>query len=197
MVDQDNCSPVCLHKNPLDKVPDPMNCTNYYICLGDDMPADHSVPCESGNIFDNKTNECISGTDCDPICKPLFCPITCNGTYSLISDPFRCDQYYICIPGGVQGPITCQPDRPYFDGKACVKSKEVCCEVPCIHIVTREIYRSLPTDCHMYYICTAEGPVDPNLHFTCPSGDVFDYQVGRCVKGDKCTTLCPAFPRLA
>ncbi|XP_042208909.1 uncharacterized protein LOC121857102 [Homarus americanus] len=193
MVTDDSCTVDCMGKNALDKVADPYNCSNYYICLGDDMATDHPVPCPVANIFD--TGKCMTGdpSTCEPTCKPPECPITCNGSLSMISDPFDCTQYYICIPGGVQGPIPCPSDREFFDGANCVKSKEVCCEVPCIpYCHPGDIQIVDPTDCHMYYICTAEGPVDPNLHFTCPSGDVFDYQVGRCVKGDKCTTLCPA-----
>ncbi|XP_069178929.1 peritrophin-48-like [Procambarus clarkii] len=191
MVQNDACLPDCNGKNPLDKVPDPLNCTNYYICLGDGIASDHAVPCPAGNYFPPDGPDCtaVTGT-CEATCQPPDCHITCNGSFSLISDPFDCGKYYICIAGQVTQTRYCDPDT-YFNGVNCVDDKEVCCTVSCVPYCQPGIVETPdPTDCTKYYMCDVEGAVDPNLHFSCKSGEHFDYQIGRCASGASCTNLC-------
>lgn len=47
-----------------------------------------------------------------------------------------------------------------------------------------------PTDCRKYYVCLAEGPPDPGLHFECDPGESFDIAAGRCLPGAECNILC-------
>ncbi|XP_069178926.1 peritrophin-1-like [Procambarus clarkii] len=194
ILQQDACLPDCNGKNPLDKVPDPKNCTNYYICIDDGIYSDHAVPCPSGNYFDPSSSACAPGSadDCEAPCKPSDCHITCNGSFSLISDPLECGKYYVCIAGSPGLPVTCSPDAPYFNGVNCVDDKEVCCIVSCDPYCQPGIVETPdPTDCTKYYMCNEEGAVDPNLHFSCGSGEHFDYQIGRCASGATCNPLCP------
>ncbi|XP_045600707.2 peritrophin-48-like [Procambarus clarkii] len=191
MLQNDACSPDCAGKALGDKVPDPLNCTNYYICLGDGIVSDHAVPCPI--FFDPVEADCggAAGDTCDPVCLPEDCHITCNGSFSLISDPRNCSTYYICIAGQVSQTVHCNSDNPYFNGVNCVNDKEVCCTVSCVPYCQPGIVQAPdPTDCTKFYICTEEGPVDSSLHFTCSSGEHFDYQIGRCVSGSSCTNLC-------
>ncbi|XP_045600706.2 peritrophin-48-like [Procambarus clarkii] len=190
MVQKDACEPDCSGKKQLDQVPDPLNCTNYYICLADNIPSDHSVPCLNGQHFDPVDPKCKNGTACTPTCVPPDCPITCNGSFSLISDPFDCGTYYICVSGQVSNALHCNPDT-YFNGENCVSNKEVCCTVSCDPYCHPGIVQTPdPTDCTKYYICTQTGPVNPSFHFTCGSEQYFDYRIGRCAAGTSCTNFC-------
>ncbi|XP_069178924.1 peritrophin-48-like [Procambarus clarkii] len=194
ILQQDACLPDCNGKNSGDKVPDPKNCTNYYICFDDDINSDHPIPCPSGNYFDPSSSACVPGSadDCEAVCNPSDCLFTCNGSFSLISDPFDCGTFYICIAGQPTETLHCTIDAPYFDGVNCVNNREECCTVSCVPYCQPGIALTPdPTDCTKYYMCVEEGAVDPNLQFTCGSGEHFDYQIGRCVLGASCTNLCP------
>nr|XP_053632539.1 uncharacterized protein LOC128688641 [Cherax quadricarinatus] len=191
IVCQDTCTPDCTGKHERGVVTDPLNCTNYCLYFNDGTAADQSLPCDAGEHFDAQTSACASPADCTPTCKPPVYHITCNGSLSLISDAFDCSVYYICLANDVQGPLVCDPDRSYFNGEACVSDKEVCCTVSCTPYCPGGIVQVPdPTDCHRYYICTNAGPVNPDYHFQCDVGQVFDYQIGQCVTGVSCITLC-------
>nr|XP_045600705.1 uncharacterized protein LOC123759616 [Procambarus clarkii] len=191
MVQNDGCLPDCTGKTAGDYVPDPLNCTNFYICLADNMPTNHAVPCPAGEIFNPETLLCEAGLNCVPVCQPPNCHITCNGSFSLISDPFNCGVYHICIAGQVTATVHCEADNPFFNGENCVNDKDVCCTVSCVPYCQPGIVQAPdPTDCTKYYICVEEGPVDSSLHFPCDSGQYFDYQTGRCLSGTSCTNLC-------
>nr|XP_053632546.1 uncharacterized protein LOC128688647 [Cherax quadricarinatus] len=188
MLYADSCTPDCTGKNDGEKVPDPKNCTNYYFCK-DEIPSDHALPCDAGMIFDN--GDCAPGPACTPICEVTVCPITCNGSYSMISDPFDCSKYYICTAGQVNGPLTCPDDKPYFNGENCVKDKEVCCAVSCTPYCGPGIVEAPdPVDCTKYYMCLEVGIPNEDYHFPCSSGEVFDFQTGRCSSDASCITLC-------
>ncbi|KAK8748005.1 hypothetical protein OTU49_016265, partial [Cherax quadricarinatus] len=189
MLYADSCTPDCTGKNDLDKVADPLNCTNYYICLSG-IPSDHALPCDAGMIFNAEDGNCATGPDCTPSCEVTVCPITCNGTYSFISDPFDCSTYYICLPSDIPA-VTCPSDRPYFNGETCVKDKGVCCQVSCTPYCGPGIVEAPdPFDCRKYYMCTEEGVPNEAFHFQCDSGESFDYQTGRCAPGATCKNLC-------
>ncbi|XP_053632548.1 uncharacterized protein [Cherax quadricarinatus] len=189
MLYADSCTPDCTGKNAGDKVADPLSCSNYYICLWDDTPSDHPFPCDAGMIFGPDGN-CVSGTDCTPSCEVSVCPITCNSTYSMISDPFDCSTYYICLPSDIPA-LTCPSDTPYFNGETCVKDIGVCCQVSCTPYCGPGIVEAPdPLDCSRYYLCLEEGVPNPGYHYQCNSGENFSLQAGRCVAGAPCKTLC-------
>nr|XP_045600708.1 peritrophin-1-like [Procambarus clarkii] len=190
---QDSCLPDCTGKNPLDKVPDPLNCTNYYICINDGTPADHALACPSDNFFDPEELDCFPAPPegCQAACPSPGCLVTCNGSYSMISDAFNCSTYYVCIEGVPDIEFTCPSEDPYFDGVSCVSDKDACCKVSCVPYCQTGVVQALdPTDCTKCYLCPQEGPVDPSLHFTCDIEEHFDYQSGQCVAGSSCTSLC-------
>ncbi|XP_071544996.1 peritrophin-48-like [Panulirus ornatus] len=187
-----SCEPDCSSYQPGAFVEDPLNCTQFYLCLQDGMPSDHTIPCQSGHVFDPESMSCVTGADCIPSCYPVYCHITCNGTYDIISNPLNCNQYYFCVPGQIEGPLNCPPDRPFFDGESCIADDSHCCQNLCLPFCFYKNYEIPdPLDCNKYYICLEEGMADEALHFSCPPGENFDLPAGRCVPGAKCNVLCP------
>nr|XP_045598727.1 peritrophin-48-like [Procambarus clarkii] len=192
MVQKDACDPDCTGKTVGDLVPDPMNCTTYYICLGDGIPTDHSVPCPDGQYFNPGKPGCddMPPDGCQAACQPPDCSITCKGSFTFIRDPFDCGTYYICIAGQPAQTLHCNTGT-FFNGETCVSDKEVCCTVSCDPYCHPGIVQTPdPTDCTKYYICTQTGPVNPSFHYTCDSEQYFDYKIGRCASGTSCKNLC-------
>ncbi|XP_069178529.1 uncharacterized protein [Procambarus clarkii] len=185
------CEPDCSGKNPMDLVEDPLNCTNYYICVGDGEPSDVPIPCDSDTSFNAVVGNCSGPADCHPTCTPSPCHLTCTGNMDMISDPKDCSIYYICSPGNIIGPYDCPADRPYFNGETCVKDNTVCCGDLCNAYCQAGIAEIAdPYDCHKFYMCPEAGPAEEKYHFTCPSGGTFDVAVGQCVVGAPCNILC-------
>ena len=185
------CKPDCTGKNPGDKVEDPKDCRNYYICMSSG-PTDHTLSCGAVNHFDPELGECASGTACFPSCVLPPCHLTCTDNIDLISDPFDCSMYYVCLAGGVVGEsYRCPNDKPYFDGKFCVGNEDTCCSELCTpYCYSYVVQAPDPKNCTKYYICEHEGQPDESHHFSCGKHEVFDVSVGRCVKGAQCKTLC-------
>ncbi|KAK7083053.1 hypothetical protein SK128_005618 [Halocaridina rubra] len=189
--------PDCSAANPGDKVPDPVNCTNYYFCLADHNPSDLPLPCPPGTSFptDGTGTDCTGTVPCDPICGGgggVACHITCNGTGDYISDPFDCGTYYECDAAGpiVPGRV-CPPDRPHFDGESCVNNADICCYPGCSPVCEAAATQIPdPTDCTKFYICTEAGTPDESLHFPCPPGQNFDIGSGHCTAAAECKILC-------
>ncbi|XP_047484360.1 mucin-2-like [Penaeus chinensis] len=189
----DKCSPDCTGKPAGSKVPDPRNCTQYYLCLNGEVPTDHPLWCEPGEIFDTTLNECQVGTDCTDQCPATVpnCHFTCNGTYDLVSDPSSCSQYFVCLPHGLEGPFGCPAGAPYFNGENCVDDKDTCCSDPCTPFCEAAVTQVPdPTDCTKYYICLEPGLASEEYHFTCDAGQNFNYVTGRCDSGASCVILC-------
>ncbi|KAK8747986.1 hypothetical protein OTU49_016254 [Cherax quadricarinatus] len=190
----DPCVPDCSSSAQGDKVEDPLNCTNYYICLDVDLPTDYPVPCDAGTSFLAADGDCTGSTPCLPTCEPENCHSTCDSTaVDIISDAKNCSIYYLCANGNIIMQMNCPTNYPYFDAatEACVSQKSVCCSDVCVpYCHADELQTVDPTDCTKYYICKAEGPVDPTLHHSCDSGSNFDVSVGLCVAGAPCITLC-------
>lgn len=190
----DVCAPDCTNKGPGEMVVDPNDCTRFYFCLTDEMPSDSSVPCEEGHIFDSSSGSCVPGTDCVSICSSKKCSYVCDDNLEVVSDPLNCGQYYFCLPSGVEGPILCPNDRPFFNGETCVNKYE-CCSNPCVpHCAAAGSQIPDPKNCSMFYVCLEEGPPSEGLHFPCPPGTNFDVMVGFCYEGATCQFLCTEPP---
>ncbi|XP_064095410.1 prolow-density lipoprotein receptor-related protein 1-like [Macrobrachium nipponense] len=194
-VELDPCEPDCTSASPFDKVEDPYDCTQFYFCLADHTPADHSVPCPAGTAFNPDDGDCTGAVPCESLCGGGGgggCHLTCNGTGDVISDPFNCNIFYECDAAGPQPPRTCPADRPYFDGTNCVNDEAVCCipscEPSCEAAATQV---PDPRDCSKFYICMEAGTPDESLHFSCPSGQTFDIGTGHCSASAECKILCP------
>ncbi|XP_063599181.1 protein psiA-like [Penaeus indicus] len=188
----DKCSPDCTGKPAGSKVPDPKNCTQYYLCLNGEVPTDHPLWCDPGEIFDTTLNECQPGSGCTDQCPATVpnCHFTCDGLYDLVSDPSSCSQYFVCLPHGLE-PFGCPAGAPYFNGESCVDDKGACCSDPCTpfcEAATTQVPD--PTDCTKYYICLEPGLASEEYHFTCDAGQNFNLVTGRCDSGASCVILC-------
>ncbi|XP_045124737.1 uncharacterized protein LOC123512409 [Portunus trituberculatus] len=189
------CSPSCIGHSPGDKVPDPLSCYRYYYCKTDGSPTDSPVLCpDNAPIFDAASKECNDTAACHVRCLNP-CQISCKNNMQLIGDTIECGTYYLCIPGGVQGPFYCSSDTPFFsrEKELCVADHTVCCdkEDRCVPMCEGEGTEIIdPRDCRNYYVCTGPGvPLDEN-HHRCPEGQVFDVYWGSCSADSKCYTLC-------
>lgn len=201
-----SCTPNCDGANILDKVPDPENCTNYYVCFGDGIVSDHPVPCEAGNEFDNATRECVAagGATCGGCDSggggggELTCEVTCpvpssSGTLDLISH-IECDKYYVCLAGVVQGPFTCPSDKKYFNSetKECGTSNDKCCNRPCQpYCPAKNMLVPDPTSCKHFYYCSVDADTpDDAFRFECDAGKTFSLPLGQCTSDAECVTIC-------
>ncbi|XP_042860890.1 uncharacterized protein LOC122246406 [Penaeus japonicus] len=189
----DACAPDCTGKPAGSKVPDPMNCTQFYLCLNGGVPTDHPLWCESGEIFDEVIEDCRVGSDCKPKCPPTTsgCHFTCNFTYDLVSDPLNCGQYFVCLPHGLGGPLACPEGSRYFDGEKCVDDEGACCSDKCTPFCEAAATQVPdPSDCTKYYICLDSGPASEDYHFQCDAGENFNIATGLCDSGASCVTIC-------
>ncbi|XP_069179290.1 spore coat protein SP65-like [Procambarus clarkii] len=191
------CDPVCTDLAPRSKTVDPYDCTRYYICISDTESSTDSFPCPVGTSFNSSTHDCTGALPCTNTCKLLPCPTTCKSDPGTFPDTTNCSSYYICTGGSTLGPFECPTVTPYFDSVAqtCSGSQSVCCSDPCVaYCQTGEVQTQDPFDCHKFYYCIADGPVDPLHHGTCPSEANFDVSEHKCVAGADCNTLCEVTP---
>ncbi|XP_045598720.2 uncharacterized protein [Procambarus clarkii] len=187
------CQPNCTDMAPLDKVADPLNCHQYYICFEDDTPSDAAVPCPDGTSFNAVATppDCTGSVPCDPSCRLPPCHLTCSGDLDTISDPTSCSSYYICSGGEVVGPLHCPSEEPYFDGEACGADDTKCCGDLCIpYCYPGLVEVPDPYNCHNFYVCPKEGLAEELYLNSCPSGANFDLAKGRCEADADCNTLC-------
>ncbi|KAK7083051.1 hypothetical protein SK128_005616 [Halocaridina rubra] len=189
-----DCVPICDTLPNFTKVADPFNCTNYYICLGNE-PSPEPIPCDEGYYFE--VFDCIEiVTSCQPICAPgKTCSLTCDaGTPGdFINDPFNCSIYYECLVGGL---VTneCPRNLPYYDISIsnCVTDAEQCCKPSCEP--NCEMANTVipdPKDCSYYYLCLEEGTPSEDYRMSCSEGEVYDLPLGRCTTTGICQILCP------
>ncbi|XP_069178931.1 peritrophin-48-like [Procambarus clarkii] len=190
---QINCDPDCSGSAASDKVPDPLNCTQYYICLAPNLASDAPVSCPEGQDFVDTA--CADPAPDDPPCKPTCtlnpCHLTCAADLEKISDPKSCNNYYYCVGTSAVGPVECPVGTPYFDGTICGTDDTKCCGDLCIpYCYPKVVEAPDPYDCTRYYMCPEEGLASELNHNTCPSGSNFDLAMGYCVVGAPCNTLC-------
>ncbi|XP_069179291.1 uncharacterized protein [Procambarus clarkii] len=188
-----NCEPFCPSPPPPTRmVADPLDCTRYYLCLGDDnLPSDSSIACPTGESFDPTTFACKFQLSCLPSCDLQFCHLQCNTAVMNIFDPNNCSIFYQCVGGLPIGPFVCPVHLPYFDGQSCGTDKSTCCSDPCLaYCFEEDMEIPDPHDCTRYYICTGTGPATEKEHQTCSSGSNFDVSTGRCVAGAPCNIPC-------
>nr|XP_045591514.1 peritrophin-48-like [Procambarus clarkii] len=187
------CEPDCSGPSPPPIIPDPLNCTQFYLCLATDLPSDAPGSCPAGTSFNPIAVDCSGTTPCRPNCTLPACISTCTNDLDKIYDRTNCSRYSICYGSSLLGPFDCPADQPYFDGvkQACSADKRRCCIDPCIaYCYTAGTETPDPYDCTKYYLCVDVGLPYEMFHNTCPSGSTFDAQLGHCVDGATCNTLC-------
>lgn len=61
------CVPLCWAKGI--QIPDPYNCSMYYICAEEGEPsAELYFPCRPDDVFDAAAGQCVPGTECTKSC---------------------------------------------------------------------------------------------------------------------------------
>ncbi|KAK3872859.1 hypothetical protein Pcinc_022114 [Petrolisthes cinctipes] len=188
------CVPDCNGMDAGVQVPDPLNCSQFYICVGDGLPSDEAVACPPSNEFPAGATGCIpvGTTPCVALCDKSHCRYACNTTLStdIISSHNNCSVYFLCLPEGtIQR--ECPPENSVFNGEKCISDRYKCCDNPCTPYCSPGVVQIIdPQDCTKYYICLVEGPVDETYHKQCDAGEHFDLQLSHCVPGETCTNLC-------
>lgn len=195
-----NPNPDCTDHVMGDKVEDPTNCTNFYVCFGDGIVADQPSECEDGDMFDATAGQCATMSDppCEPSCAggggSGNCHLLCDASLDFVSHHSDCGKYLVCVPGGTEE-LDCPPEHPFFDGESCGNDESLCCVPGCNP--TCEAANTLipdPNDCQRYYFCEAVGEPDENYHFTCADNGNFNVHLGECSTEAPCTLLCPPEP---
>ncbi|XP_062713076.1 uncharacterized protein LOC109421758 isoform X2 [Aedes albopictus] len=96
------------------KVPNPEDCTWFYICI-QEQP--YASPCAEGMAFDKVLLTCVPEADaeCADTVTTLPTPGVCHGIddFTLVRSPYDCAAYYVCLEGHAQ-PGFC-PLGQYFD----------------------------------------------------------------------------------
>ncbi|XP_071544987.1 uncharacterized protein [Panulirus ornatus] len=184
------CEPDCTGRHPGDLVADPLDCTQYYVCLADGVPSAVHYHCPSGS-FDPGASDCTGPELCASVCTPKECPMTCRNPPEYIADPKDCRKFYVCTDAGVLGPYDCPSDKPFFGDKDCGTDHSKCCSGLCYpYCFDGRVNIPDPLDCTKYYRCLAVGAVEEDMHLTCPEGQSFDIPSGECAAGSPCTLLC-------
>ena len=187
-----SCKPDCTGKNPYDKVEDPLDCYSYYVCTESGDPSQHSVLCPAGSHFDPNSSDCgPTITPCENSCVQPPCHLSCSSATDVISDPFDCNVYHVCVAGVVTATYHCPSDKPYFDGVHCVWDESKCCSELCIPYCQPGVIQAPdPKNCSNYYICLEPGHPDEINHFTCEDNKVFDLSTASCTAGAQCRPIC-------
>jgi len=193
----ESCVPDCEGMALGDKVEDPKECHNYYICLGNNLATDHSVPCDNGTYFSPSDSDCIDETvPCNSTCGggSLGCKLQCDPDSTteieFISD-LDCNKYYICFSGNLQGPFTCPAMHPHFDGAQCVDVETGCCKHPCEpYCEAKDTIIPDPVSCKNFYFCNDVGIPDDIFKFACGDDKNFDLHLGECSASAPCVTIC-------
>ncbi|XP_069970527.1 mucin-2 [Penaeus vannamei] len=150
--DTTSCQPKCVIPNSL--VPDPMDCTHYYICVFLRGLTPHPVRarCPSTKPFFHRTKlRCEAEARCIEMCSvpstslettapPAVedlddpCLPSCVRPESVVKDPKDCHHYYTCRANGNSTILTrmaCPPSRPVFDASSESCSYFAECQVTC------------------------------------------------------------------
>lgn len=197
---QDSCDPpdCSTATKPDQKLEDPLDCHNYYVCLGTEgsYTVIGPVDCPDDYYFDTKDEDCkaLNGSwDCEPRCSggnSGECSFNCGiGSNEFKVDRYDCSSYYACTDEKVV--IPCPPETPFFNGEVCQTDESACCH--CRPYCTADDASNDkvmdPLDCTRYYYCTAPDTV-PEYPGTCPAGDHFDIFDQECSSTAPCLTLC-------
>ncbi|KAL7638853.1 UNVERIFIED_CONTAM: hypothetical protein RMT77_010387 [Armadillidium vulgare] len=110
-----SCSNDCFNICPLEctsyegeRVDDPTNCSNFYICIPGNLKIKSQCPPELP-YFDGKTCSPNSLSCCDS-CVPY-----CDKYYREVRDPFSCTNYYYCLRPGEATYLYSCPAGQYFN----------------------------------------------------------------------------------
>lgn len=188
-----DCSPPdCSNTNDGQKLPDPNDCHSFYVCFNDEL-VDVSISCPDGEIFDNHSGDCVTGTDCENNCQTGQCHFTCEGPFDFVPNKKDCGGFYICIPDAEMLYIPCEVDKPYFNGDVCGTDVDSCCSSLCTALCGSHDVGQLiadPEDCKKFYICMVEGTPPESLHQSCPEGQNFNVDKRVCDSEAQCITSC-------
>ncbi|CAL4140300.1 unnamed protein product, partial [Meganyctiphanes norvegica] len=164
-----------------DRIPDPSDCTKFYMCAGDHLMFPDPLPCPDEFLcFDPDTGDCSDdSTVCDTLCEHTLpsCETECTAHGNLIADINNCTRYYLCLgEGEYAGKVEkyCPDDQPYFNGKECVTDKSQCCNC---HVDPCEAAGDVlidPQNCHAFYMCADfTGTLTTLGPFMCPDDQSF------------------------
>ncbi|KAK7086083.1 hypothetical protein SK128_005376 [Halocaridina rubra] len=184
------CLANCTGHASNDKVPDPNNCTQYYVCLPGQVPSDDPFSCSVGEEFDPVLGNCTAPYGCKPTCAGSGCHMTCYNVDEYIADPVNCSLFYVCDINGPGAAEACPGSSPFYNPVSgiCTQDSSVCCKPSCIPFCEElSIQVPDPKNCSQYYQCNS-GPVYPPK--ACPAGEVFNIGTGRCDPTAKCVEWC-------
>lgn len=177
-----------------DLIPDPFNCTNYYICDEHLLPSQYPNSCPMGNLFDVSSSNCQPSNvaTCTPPCEP--CTFDCdNSGLGKASHRDDCSKYYQCDSADPTVPVSCDPSTPYFDGYKCQTDASKCCNCkPICKVLDVINFSYLPdySNCTCYYQCgTDDSNSFPSHHGCCSVGN-FDPSTTLCSEDAPCDQLC-------
>lgn len=200
------CAPSCSNATGVihegQKVPNPSDCYEYYICSdvnGDTVfeVSDEALRCSDGLYFNTETKSCRAiPTNGDPYCTNMCspCAVACSSPGETLPDPASCSDYYVCLSGAETDyvHVGCDPDLLYdFTKNSCQPADTARCFEECDEC---KVYCVLegripnPADCTGYLYCE---PPDQYVQFHCAEGDVYNPATKECEHSEEgCQNSC-------
>lgn len=169
---------------------DPLDCHNFYLCL--DGTPNGPMACPDDEYFNTSKSECIpnEAEECEAICSPAtggVCIYQCEDEEERLADRFDCSSFYECKDNITV--VTCDDDKPFFNGKECQTDERQCCHCKPLCYAGDKGHNVMdPLDCTRYYFCLEDNKV-PEYPASCPDGN-FDPFRGICSTTAPCITLC-------
>ncbi|XP_063853391.1 peritrophin-44-like [Scylla paramamosain] len=187
------CDPDCSAAVNDDKVDNPRNCHQFYVCF--DGEAVGPLDCPDGEYFDADIKACVTNgpEECTPTCGGAggSCAYECGGGDPYVADRYDCSTYHDCASGAV---MHCDQQTPFFNGETCQTEEKFCCHCnPYCYTGDKGKKVLDPTDCTKYYVCIEENVI-PDLSGHCSNGN-FDPFLHDCSPSAPCLTVCPGMAR--
>ncbi|MPC94030.1 hypothetical protein E2C01_089181 [Portunus trituberculatus] len=181
------CEPDCSSAKDGDKVENPKDCHQYYVCFGGSDPIG-PVDCPDGQYFNRSASDCVKNgpEECQPSCGGVSssCTYECGAGIALRADRYDCSTYHDCASGAM---MQCDKDKPFFNGKSCQSDESKCCHCnPYCYTDDKKVVD--PTDCTKFYYCIKANAI-PELPGHCSAGN-FDLFTQECSLSAPCLTLC-------
>ena len=182
----DVCTPTCEGRDKGDYVADPLNCTQYYICLNDCQLIDVPKSCEEGTYFDGSisppADPCTGSGKCKPLCMNSACVTECVDGINFANDPKNPCQGVIYCASSDKPSISFCPSDKYFsyEKQTCTDNSYDCCD-PCIPYCTKPFTQiQNPSNCREYYFCNKDVQIDEDKVHICPEDQMFNSTSGHC-----------------
>ena len=159
---------------PLERMPDPDDCQQYYLCMGTGNVHEH-LSCPSNQHYSEKQKKCMNISEANCAVTTKWCQNKRNGTTFAAEN---CFEYYECM-----GQETFKKSCPLMEHFSVDTGK--CISGACVDDNRKPSCENIPdgtrmphSKCYKYYVCLNKALYEAQ----CGVGYYFDNKVGMCVR---------------